>query len=296
MEELVVKAVVSGIMLGMVYALIGAGMNIVYGVMRVVNFAHGDFLMLAAYATYWFSVLLGWNPLISLLVVLPLFFVLGMVLYYWTVPRLLKSEDPEMASYLAYFGISLLISAAVFLGWGADPRGIASPFTPASVSIGFLHLPVGRLIAFAICVISALCLTFFLYKTYIGKAVRATIQNREAVQLLGINLHGISAISFGAGLALVGIAGALNTMIFPAIYPAMGPSYTTIAFAVIVLGGLGNPIGAVIGGLLFGLLQSISTLFIPAALSTALAFVILIVMVMVKPSGLMPISGSGRNG
>lgn len=294
MGELVAKAIVSGIMLGMVYALIGAGMNIVYGVMRVVNFAHGDFLMLAAYATYWANVLFGWNPLISLLVVLPLFFVVGMALYYGTIPRLLKSEDPEMASYLAYFGIALIISASVFLGWGAEPRGIALSFKPASIRVGFLRLPTGRLIAFGVCVTTALSLTFFLYKTYIGKAIRATIQNREAVQLLGISLHSISAVSLGVGLALVGIAGVLNTMIFPAIFPSMGPYYTTIAFAVIVLGGLGSPVGAIIGGLVLGLIESVSTVFIPAALSVALAFIIMIVMVMAKPSGLMPTPSGGR--
>ncbi|MBA7691427.1 hypothetical protein ES703_99971 [subsurface metagenome] len=189
---LLIKAIVSGIMLGMVYALIGIGLNIIYGVMRVVNFAHGEYLMLAAYITYWLSVSYGLKPLTSLHVIIPVFIISGIVMYYITVPRLLKSEDPEMASYLAYFGIALIIST-----------------------------------------------------------------------------------------------GALVTIVFPAITPAMGSPYTIKAFVVIVLGGLGNPIGAIAGGLIFGLVENISAVFIPTALSPVIAFIILIIVVMIKPQGLL---------
>jgi branched-chain amino acid transport system permease protein len=284
---LLLKAVISGVLVGAVYALIGAGLNIIYGVMRVVNFAHGDFLVLAAYITYWLSVLYGVNPLISLLIVIPAFFVLGLLLYYLTVPRLLTSKDPEMASYLAYFGLSLILAISLLLLWGADPRGIPSPFKIASVSIGPVHLAVGRLIAFAVSAIGALLLIFFLYKTYYGRAIRAVIQNRQAVPLLGINLHLISALAFGLGLVLAGTAGTLITLVFPAITPSMGMVYTTIAFVTIVLGGLGNPLGAMLGGIIFGLVENISAVFMPTALSPVMAFAILIIVVMFRPQGLL---------
>ena len=287
MALLLIKAIISGMLVGMVYALIGAGLNIIYGVMRVVNFAHGDFLKLAAYITYWLSVLYGIDPLASLLIIIPLFFILGVVIYYWTVPRLLKSEDPEIASYLAYFGIALIINSGIIIGWGGDPRGVPCPFKVASISTGGIHLPTGRLIAFAVCLIITLALTLFLYRTYYGKAIRAVIQNRDAVQLLGINMNKISAISFGIGLTLAGTAGTLVVLVFPAIAPGMGTSYTTIAFVAIVLGGLGSPLGAVLGGLIYGLAENISAVFIPTALSPVIAFIILIITVMIKPQGLL---------
>jgi len=287
MELLLTRAIISGLMLGMVYAMIGVGMNIIYGVMKIVNFAYGDFLMLGAYFAYWLNTLLGWNPFISLLITVPVFFLIGVAIFYITVPRLLKSKEPELASYLAYFGVSLIISTGALIAWGAEPRGIMPPFKVASVKVGPFYLPTGRLITFILCLITVLMLTYLLYRTYIGKAVRATIQNREAVQLLGVDVNKVSALSFGIGMSLAGIVGVLNTMVFPAIYPHMGVYYTVIAFTVIVLGGLGNPIAGIVGGLILGLVESVSMSFLPAAFSLAIAFIILIIVIMIKPQGLM---------
>ncbi len=287
MRNLILQAILSGILLGMIYGLIGAGLNIIYGVMRVVNFAHGEFLMIAAYLVYWFSVLYNIDPLSSLLIIIPLFFLSGMIIYYLVVPRLLKSEDPEMASFLTFYGISMIITALVLIAWGADPRGLRFPYGTPSMRIGTFYISTGRVIHFAFSSIIALILVFFLYRTYLGKAIRAIIQNRDAVKIVGIDPNKISSIAFGIGLMLVGMTGALIPLTFPGITPGMGASYTLVAFVVIVLGGLGNPMGSIIGGLIFGLTENISTLFLPLALSPVISFITLILIIMIRPQGFL---------
>lgn len=292
MGNLLLNACISGILLGMIYGLIGAGLNIIYGVMRVVNFAHGEFLMIAAYMIYWLSVLYKIDPLTSLLVVGPLFFLLGIIIYYLVVPRLLKSEDPEMASFLTFYGVSMIITALVLIFWGADPRGLRFPYPFPFLKIGSIYLSTGRVIHFFFSLVTALALALFLYKTYLGKAIRAIIQNRDAVKVVGIDPHSISSIAFGIGLMLVGMTGALIPLTFPGITPGMGASYTLTAFVVIVLGGLGNPLGSIIGGLIFGLTENISTVFLPLALSPVISFIILILIIMFRPQGFLGVTES----
>jgi len=287
MAILMTQAVISGLLLGLVYALIGIGMNIIYGVMRVVNFAHGEFMLAAAYVCYWLSATFGLNPLESLVVVLPGFFLGGVVIYYLVVPRLLRSEDPEVMSFLAFFGVSLIITSVILLIWDADPRGVPFPFHTVSVSIGRLFFPLGRIIAGAFSLVAIACLLWLLHRTYLGKAIRAIIQNREAVPILGIDPHRISAFAFGLGLLLVALAGSVVVLSFPSITPVMGGGYTVVAFVVIVLGGLGNPLGALVGGIVFGLAENVSAVFMPTALSPVVAFVILIVMILFRPQGLL---------
>jgi branched-chain amino acid transport system permease protein len=287
MAILLTQAVISGLLLGLVYALIGIGMNLIYGVMRVVNFAHGEFMLLAAYICYWLSTSFGLNPLQSLVVVLPGFFLGGLAVYYLVVPRLLLSEDPEVMSFLAFFGISLIITSVILLIWNADPRGVPFPFHKVSVSIGQLFLPLGRIIAGGFSLIGVAGLLWLLHRTYLGKAIRAIIQNREAVSILGINPHRISAFSLGLGLLLVALAGSVVVLSFPSITPFMGGDYTVVAFVVIVLGGLGNPLGALVGGIVFGLAEDVSAVFMPTSLSPVVAFVILIVMILLRPEGLL---------
>jgi branched-chain amino acid transport system permease protein len=287
MVELLLTAIVSGVLVGMVYGLVGAGLNLIFGVMRVVNFAHGDFLMLAAFATYGLNVLFGIDPLVALGVIVPLFFGIGVVTYYTTVPKLLQAEDPETASLLAYFGVSLVLSGGIFAIWGAEPRGIPYPYETAFLKVGIVYLPVGRLVAFTIAFVSALALLYFLYRTYLGKALRATMQHRQAIQLFGVNTYRLSALAFGIGILLSGVAGTVILLVFPYISHAVGIEYTLIAFVVIMLGGLGNPLGALVGGLLYGLVENISTVFLPASMSPVVAFLVLIAVVMTRPQGLL---------
>ncbi|MGD2271332.1 MAG: branched-chain amino acid ABC transporter permease [Desulfobacterales bacterium] len=287
MAELLLMAVVSGVMVGITYGLIGIGMNILYGVMRIVNFAHGEFMMLGAYLSFTLSRCYGLNSIQSIGIVLPLFFAVGVVLHQIFYARLQRSDDPELASFLAFFGVSLVITSVILLIWKADPRNVPFPFDKVSLMLGPIFFPMGRLLSAAICVAAILVLGFFLYRTYTGKAVRAIIENREAVSILGIDVQRVSALVFGIGLAVVAITGCLVTLSFPAITPVMGQTYTYIAFLVIVLGGLGSPMGALLGGLVYGLAENLSAIFMPVAFSPVVAFIILIGMVLLRPQGLL---------
>ncbi|MBW1776845.1 MAG: branched-chain amino acid ABC transporter permease [Deltaproteobacteria bacterium] len=287
MIELLLMAVISGVLMGIIYGLIGIGMNILYGVMRIVNFAHGEFMMLGAYMAFTLNRLWGLNSLESIFVVLPLFFILGILLHALFYERIQQSDDPEIASFLTFFGISLVITSVILLIWKADPRGVPFPFSRVSWFIGPVFLPLGRLISAGVCALAIGIISVFLYRTYTGKAVRAIIENRDAVSILGIDVRRVSALVFGIGLSIVAITGCLVTLSFPAITPVQGQTYTTIAFLVIVLGGLGTPLGALLGGLVYGLAESVSSVFMPVALSPVVAFVILILMVMVRPQGLL---------
>ncbi len=287
MAELVITAFISGVLMGIVYGLIGIGMNIIYGVMRIVNFAHGEFMMLGAYLAFTLNRGWGLSSLESILIILPLFFVLGVAVHALFHKRIQQAEDPEIASFLTFFGMSLVITSLILLIWKADPRSVPLPFDLVSIFIGPVFMSTGRLVSALICVMVIGAISFFLYRTYTGKAVRAIIENRDAVSILGVDVHRVSALVFGMGLAIVAITGCLVTLSFPAITPVLGQTYTNIAFLVIVLGGLGTPLGALLGGLVYGLAESLSAVFMPVALSPVVAFVILIIMVMVRPQGLL---------
>lgn len=290
MGHLLGSAILTGLLLGAVYAVVGVGMSLIYGVLRVVNFAHGDFIVLAAFLAWTLHSNWGWDPLRSLIVIVPAFFVLGLIVYKLLVPRLLRSDDPETASFLAFFGISLMLGYLMVTIFGATPRGIPYPYEawlPAALPIGPWFMSSSRIIAALVVAAVIGALIWFLFYTFPGKAVRSLIQNREAAAILGIPSGRISALSFGLGLALVGAAGVLVSLAFPSIAPRLGANYTVIAFSVIVLGGMRSPTGAMAGGLLFGLAESVAGAFLPTGLSPAVAFFVLIVTVMVRPEGLL---------
>ncbi|MEF8790260.1 MAG: branched-chain amino acid ABC transporter permease [Haloarculaceae archaeon] len=285
----IVSAVVTGLMIGLVYALIASSLNIIFGVMRIVNFAHGNFLILAAYSSFWLWELFDIDPLTSLVAVVPIFFVLGLVAYYLTVPRLLNADDTEMMSFLVYFGLSIVLAAGMRIVWGSQTRAIPTPYEgtlPLSVQFLGQTYATSRVIGSVVSVVLLSALVWFLYRTYYGMAIRALIQNREATKFLGIETHRVSAYSFGIGMALAGVAGTLLTLIFPAFAATGGQNYTIIAFSIIVMGGLGDPIGAMIGGVVFALVEQVAMLFLPLSASPLIAFVVLVAIIMLRPEGL----------
>ncbi|WP_266083303.1 branched-chain amino acid ABC transporter permease [Haladaptatus caseinilyticus] len=287
-----VSALLTGILIGLIYALIASSLNIIFGVMRIVNFAHGNFIILASFMTFWLWKLYSIKPLSSIVIVAPIFFVIGIGLYYLTVPRLLNADDTESMSLLAYFGLSIVMMAAMRIFWGAQSRGIPSPYEgtfPLSVTVGGMRFATGRLIGAGVAVVLLLSLLWFLYNTYYGKAMRAMIQNRDATKFLGINTHRVSALSFGIAMALAGITGCLLTLIFPAFSATAGEHYTLIAFAIIVLGGLGDPIGAMVGGVFFAIVEQVSMVYLPPTASPMVAFLVLLAVIMVKNDGLFTV-------
>jgi branched-chain amino acid transport system permease protein len=285
-DFLIVNALINGIIVGMLYSLIGCSLNILYGVLRVVNFAHGEFIIVGSFFAYFLFTGLGIDPLISLPLAAVLFFAVGYVLYYLLLPRLARSDDPEISSFLMMYGVALMLAASMLMLFEADTRALDYSFEPISIKIGMVYVPTARLVALGVNLLIVIALTWFLYGTLYGKALRAAIMNRDAIQIVGVNIHRLSAFAFGLATGLAAVTGVLLALVFPSISPFVGPDFTLIGFIVIVLGGLGHPVGAIVGGILFGLTEQLATVFLPQAMAPIVGFSILILVIFLRPTGL----------
>lgn len=286
MTTLVIQGLLNGIILGVLYGLIGVGLNVIFGVLRVVNFAHGEFLVLGAYFAFVLMTALGIGPMVSLPLAFVVFFAVGYALYFVLIPRLSKSDDPETSSLLLMFGVSIMLGAIMLLVFEADARSLQLDIEPVFLTVGGLLMPTVRLIALVIALVMIALLAYFLYKTQVGKALRAIIMNRDAVRIVGINAERLSAVAFGLGIGLAAVTGVLVAMVFPSFSPFMGNDYTLIGFIVIVLGGLGHPVGALVGALLFGITEQVSVVFFNPSIATMLGFGLMVGMIFIKPTGL----------
>ena len=286
MTTLVIQGLLNGIILGVLYGLIGVGLNVIFGVLRVVNFAHGEFLVLGAYFAFVLMTALGIGPMVSLPLAFIVFFAVGYALYFVLIPWLSKSDDPETSSLLLMFGVSIMLGAIMLLVFEADARSLQLDIEPVFLMLGGLLIPTVRLIALLIALVMIALLAYFLYKTQVGKALRAIIMNRDAVRIVGINAERLSAVAFGLGIGLAAVTGVLVAMVFPSFSPFMGNDYTLIGFIVIVLGGLGHPIGALVGALLFGITEQVSVVFFNPSIATMLGFGLMVGMIFIKPTGL----------
>ncbi len=282
MSTIHVQAIINGLLTGGIYGLAALGLSLIWGVMKVVNVAHGDMLMIAAYATF-FLVVGGVNPFVALALLLPLGFVAGALLYRVIIRHLVERSEVELMSLVLTFGLGAMIYGAAANAWGQDLRSI--PLLLPTLKIGAVRVPWSRLSAFIISLGLMVALYLFLRRTYIGKAIRAVAQSRTAAMAMGIDPGQISMIAFGIGLGYAAVAGGLIALTNP-LSPVIGLNYVGRAFAVVVLGGLGNPIGAVVGGLVLGLAESISALFVTYSLAPAVAFLLLIIVLIVRPRGL----------
>ncbi|MBA3479273.1 MAG: branched-chain amino acid ABC transporter permease [Lautropia sp.] len=287
MTSLLIQGLLNGLILGAIYGLIGLGLNIIYGVLRVVNFAHGEFLVIGAYFAWVLLQYLGINPLLALPISFVVFFGVGYLLYFLLVPRMSKSDDPETSSLLLMFGVSIALSATLLLVFEADSRTLEFAIEPVFFSFGQIILPTIRLVALLISVLLVAALAYFLYRTQVGKALRAIIMNKDAVNIVGINAERLSGVAFGLGIALAAATGVIVALVFPSFSPFMGNDYTLIGFVVIVLGGLGHPIGALIGALLYGVTEQVAAVYFNPSIATILGFSLMIAMIFIRPSGLL---------
>ncbi|MGI6746812.1 MAG: branched-chain amino acid ABC transporter permease [Anaerovoracaceae bacterium] len=278
------QVLISGLMLGGIYAMVSMGLTMIFGVVRVINFAHGEFLMIAMYLVYWLNVLLGMDPYVSILITVPVFFVFGVF-----VQRILIQpiqESPATIKIFSTLGLGLVLSNLALMLWDADYRSVKVSYSTAVINISELSISVPRLIAFIFALLVAVFMYSFLTKTDLGKQIRAVSQNRQAALLMGINVRKIYMIAFGIGSALVGLAASLLMPMY-FVYPSIGLLFGLIAFVVVVLGGLGNMYGAFLGGLIIGLVEAIAGAFIDPALKEVFYFIIFILILLLKPSGLI---------
>jgi branched-chain amino acid transport system permease protein len=284
MTDQLVQQIVNGLLIGFIYSLIAIGLTLIWGVMNIVNFAHGDFLMLGMFTSFWLYTLYGVDPLFSIPVCTALLFILGLLIYRYIVSKVMKG--PMLAQLVVTFGISIfLANLAVFL-WTPDFRLIEKPLLHGTWDIGDIKLSVPKFVATIGSFIISLFVFLFLKKTKTGKAILATEMDREAALLMGINTEWINSLSFAIGSALVGIAGAfLSTYYY--IYPQVGGSFGLIAFCVVALGGFGSIEGAFIAGIIVGLAQTLGGFFIDPAYKYAIVFLIYLITVWIRPQGLL---------
>ena len=276
------QVVISGLLAGSLYAMVALGLGLVFGVMRVLNVAHGPLLMLGAYTTFGLFQWLGLNPYLSLLVSMPALFVVGVVLQRLLVRRVV--DAPELSSLLLTFGVSIALVNLAQLAFSSDVRSVE--YLTGSFVLGPFAFSKSRVIACAFALVITAGAFWFLGQTRLGKAIRAVSQSREVAQVCGINVQRIHMITFGVASALAAAGGTLIAVMV-AIQPEMGQVYTFKSFLVIVLGGAGNYPGALLGGLLLGLIEQLSSLFLTTQVNEAVAYVLLVLVLLVRPTGLL---------
>ena len=279
---MLLQGIVSGLLAGGVYAMIALGMALIFGVMRVINVAHGTLLMLGGYTTYWLFSLYGLNPFFSLLVSFPLLFLVGLLLQRFFVSRVVGA--PELSSLILTFGLSIFITNMAVLSWTSDYRSVE--FLTGSFLLGPIAISKPRLVTFSFALLITVAAFVFLNKTKTGKAIRATSQHRELAQICGINVRRIDLITFGLAAGLAGAGGSLISVMY-SIFPEMGRGYVFKSFLVIVLGGAGNYPGAFLGGLLLGVVEGLTSLLLTAQLSEVIAYVLLVLVLLIRPTGLL---------
>jgi branched-chain amino acid transport system permease protein len=287
------QIVVSGLLLGGIYALVSVGLTLVFGVIRLVNFAHGEFLMLAMYLTYFLFQYLGLDPLLAMLVVAPALFVFGVIVERTVIVPTLNA--PHVVQVFATLGVSLVMQNLALFFWSANFRSVTTWYSTATFTAGPVLVSVPRLVAFAVAFAIALVLYVFLRTTWLGKAIQATAQHRSAAMLMGVDVDRIYRVTFGLGSACVGIAGALLLPIFP-VYPQIGVDMILVAFVIVVLGGLGSVPGAMLGGLIIGVVETASGYIIETNWKQAVYFVLFIVVLVLRPAGLFGVRGMEQLG
>lgn len=281
MSTTVLQLIINGLLLGGIYALISIGLTLIFGVVEIINFAHGEFLMLSMYASYWLFQLYGVDPYVSLFIVIPTFFAIG-----WAVQRIIIQpiiHAPPLNQIFATVGVSLVLQNAALFFWKADYRTVRTAHS--TLSLGDLMISTPRLVAFILALAIIAALLIFLKRTYTGKAIRALAQEKRAAMLMGIDIYRMYKIAFGIGIACVGAAGAILIPIYYA-FPTVGAMFVLIAFVVVILGGYNSLVGALIGGLIIGLVEAFSGFFLSPHLKEAVYFVIFILILLLRPTGL----------
>jgi branched-chain amino acid transport system permease protein len=293
---LFVQLLISGLLLGGVYALSSIGLTLIFGVMKIVNFAHGEFLMIAMYLSFWLFHLLHVDPYLSIAVVAPALFGLGLLTYRIAVRPTLGA--PHLNQIFVMVGLSIVIENAVLLGWSADFRTVTLDYLRDQIVLGpypglgleDVFINPGRLIAFFVGLAISVAFYFFLRLSYSGKIIRATSQDRSMALLMGIDIDRVYRLTFAVGLLLVGVAGALMIPMFT-VHPFVGFEFVLVMFVVVVFGGMGSVMGAVLAGLFIGVVEVFSDFLIGPDSKQAVYFLLFIAVLVLKPSGLFGLKG-----
>jgi branched-chain amino acid transport system permease protein len=281
--DILFPSVLNGLTTGAVYALIALGLTLIYGVLHIINFAHGALLMVALYAVYWLRQAGGVDPYLALPLVVPGMFALGYALQRGVINRASHGRDENIL--LVTLGISIVLENLALIAFKSDTRTIETAYTLATVEIGPAFIAVPKLAAFAGAAVSAALLMLVVTRTDLGRAIRAVAREKQGARLMGIDVEHIYAMSFGIGLACLGAAACF---LLPAYYvnPQVGGGFVLVAFTIVVLGGMGSFAGALLGGLLIGVVESLGGLWLGESLGQIGIFAIFIAVLLLRPQGL----------
>ena len=282
-RDVILQALASGLMIGGVFALISIGLTLIWGVMKIINFAHGEFLMIGLYIAY-FLTTVGVHPYLTVFITTPALFLIGAGIFQSTIRPVLK--DPQMNQIMLTLGISLLLQNLALVFFKADVLSIQSPLKSVLLTVGPVVISLPEIIAFVGSILATAGLYYYLRTTDMGRSIRAAAQNPTAATLMGIDVRWTYLLAFGIGSATLGIAASL---LLPFYYtsPTVGLFLGLIAFVVVVLGGMGNFLGAFLGGLIIGLTESLGAAIMPGSLSRVLTFGVFILVLLFKPQGIL---------
>jgi branched-chain amino acid transport system permease protein len=281
---MLLQAIINGLLFGAVYATIGIGFSLVWGVMNIINVAHGSFIMIGAYLSYTLYAAYGLDPFLSIPIVMAALFVIAYAIQRFVLNRVVRGSVFITLTFT--FGLQILIANVCLLIWSADYRSIKLPYSSAGIQLGQVVLPAVRLGIFAVALVLTGLFYLFVRRTKTGIAINATALNFEGAKTVGIDVYNIYAITFGVSAALAGAAGALIAPIM-SINPFVGGSLVGKAFVIAILGGLGSTIGALVGGMVLGLVETVGTLFIPSSYQELLGFSVLVLVLAFRPQGLL---------
>jgi branched-chain amino acid transport system permease protein len=280
---LILQAIVSGLLLGGVYSLICVGLTLTFGVMRIINFAHGEFLMVAMYATYFFAVGFKAEPYVAIVVVLPALFLFGSAVFHFLI-RPIQSRD-TLNQMLLLVGLSLVLQNGALALFSPDTRAVQSSLLYSKLELGDVIVGIPMLIAFVVSILITLALYWQLRFTELGRMIRAAASDRGAAELMGINVNRVNMLAFSIGIGCLGIAAPLMMPVYYVV-PDIGTFFILIAFVVVVLGGLGNFVGAMLASFLVAIAQSIGALLMPGSTAPVLPFLLFVLVLLFKPEGL----------
>jgi len=282
--EILLQTLASGVLIGLIYALVAIGLTMIFGVMDIVNFAHGEFLMLGMYASFWLFSLYALDPMLTLPLTVLMLFGVGMLVYKTVIRRII--DAPMLSQIFATFGLMFLLRGIAQFLWKPDFRSIENSFVNGGVNLLGIQLGLPQLVAGLGAVVVTGTVYWFLHRTKLGAALEATAADKEAARLMGIDSHKMFALAWGIGAACAGAAGALLSTFFP-IFPEVGATFILIAFVVVNLGGFGSVAGAFIAGILIGVIEVMGGLLLGPQYKLAVVLVLFLAVLMFRPQGLM---------
>lgn len=283
-QEILLQALISGVLIGLIYSLVAIGLTMIFGVMDIVNFAHGEFLMLGMYSTFWLFALFALDPLLTLPLTVMMLFVFGVLLYRLVIVRII--DAPMLSQIFTTFGLMILLRGVAQFLWKPDYRTIGNSSVSGTVKLAGIQLGTPQIAAGIGAILVTGIIYYFLNSTKLGAALEATAADKEAAKLMGIDSHKMFSLAWGIGAACAGAAGALLATFFP-IFPDVGANFILLAFVVVNLGGFGSVAGALWAGILVGVIEVMGGLLLGPQYKLAIVLVLFLAVLMFRPQGLM---------